>query len=340
MKVSFTRFPIDLALCLICSMLLIPLALFNVANPVRLILGAPFMLFIPGYVLVFALFPFKRRGGSIRVIERIGLSLGASVAIVPLLGLAMNFSPWGIRLESMLLLLCLYIFGVGAVAMYRWYTTIPEERFSVTFNVLMPIFKNRFDKHVTIILGALIVISVILTIYVIVVPKVGERYTEFYVLGVNGTADRYPQNLSIGENATIILGISNHEYRKINYTIEVWLINQTTYFNISKNKNETVVNHYNTSENKNETVINNMWFVDKFTVELNHKPISIENLWTPQWEHNYTFALNQVGNFKFVFLLFTTPSTEHYNLKQDYKDRTNQILESAYREIHLWVTVE
>ena len=54
-----------------------------------------------------------------------------------------------------------------------------------------------------------------------------------------------------------------------------------------------------------------------------------------KWEYNYTFALNKIGYYKLVFLLFTTPS-EIYNSEQDYKDSINLRIKNAYRELHLW----
>jgi uncharacterized membrane protein len=272
---------------------------------------------------VSALFPIKKQGEGISVIERIGLSLVTSLAIIPLFGLALNFSPWGIRLMPLLLVVCLFIFGVGSIALYRWYMTSTEERFSFTFNVTLPVFENRIDKVVTLVLAVLIITSIVLLVYMIVIPRVGEKFTEFYILGVNGTTDRYPQNLSIGENS-IIIGITNHEYRDITYTVEVWLVNQTI--------------SYNTSEMKNETVVNHMWFIDEIIVKLNHSPVDLETFQKPQWENITKFSIPIKGDFKLEFLLFTTP-TEHYNTNWDYKDMAEQILTSAYRELHLWVTV-
>lgn len=324
MRVTITQIPIDLVLCLVGSAILVPLALFNVENLVRLILGVPFLLFIPGYVLVFALFPFRKSGESISVIERIALSLGASVAIVPLIGLALNFSRWGIRLQPLLLLVSVFIFSIGLIALYRWLVTAPEERFNVSFNVSFPLFENRADKVLTLVLAALIITSTVLLVYVIVVPKVGERFTEFFVLGVNGTADQYPQNLSVGENASVILGITNHEYRNITYIIEVWLVNQTTYYNASDDRNETVINH--------------MWFVDEIKVKLNHTPMNLDTLEKPQWEYNFTFSFDRVGFFKLAFLLFTIPR-ENYNSDKDYMESANQIMNSSYRNLHLWVNI-
>ena len=57
------------------------------SNVLRIILGLPFLLFFPGYTLIAALF-IKREGmGSI---ERVALSFGLSIAVVPLIGLILN----------------------------------------------------------------------------------------------------------------------------------------------------------------------------------------------------------------------------------------------------------
>jgi len=48
--------------------------------------------------------------------------------------------------------------------------------------------------------------------YVIAVPKVGERFTEFYILGLNGKAMDYPSELKLGEGGKVIVGIANREH--------------------------------------------------------------------------------------------------------------------------------
>jgi uncharacterized membrane protein len=326
MKVLFDKFPVDLFLCMICSALLLPLVFFKIEEPIRIILGVPFILFIPGYVLIAALFSYIKPGSRVTVIERIALSFGVSIAIVPLIGLGLNFSPWGIRLEPMLLSLSVFIFGFGLFAMYRWYSTAPDERFSISIDVKLPVFKNRFDKIVTILLAALIIISVILLLYVILVPKIGEKFTDFYVLGPSGKAEDYPQNLSEGENTTVVIGISNHEYRDVTYTVQIWILNQSTY--------------YNETEGTNKTRIEQMWFVDEISpIELGHVPIDIDSPIEPQWQYNYSFSIQKQGAFKLVFLLFTTP-TEHYTPYEDYKNIADQVMSSAYRELHLWITIK
>jgi hypothetical protein len=56
--------------------------------------GIMFVLWLPGYTLIKALFP----GKELESADRVALSLGMSLAIVPLAGLMLNYSPWGIRL--------------------------------------------------------------------------------------------------------------------------------------------------------------------------------------------------------------------------------------------------
>ena len=60
----------------------------------RNILGLPLVLFLPGYALIAALFPAK---SDLDGIERVALSFGLSIAVVPLIGLGLNYTPWGIR---------------------------------------------------------------------------------------------------------------------------------------------------------------------------------------------------------------------------------------------------
>ncbi len=62
---------------------------------VRMALGTAYMLFLPGYAAMAALVPGNDR---LTPIERVALSIGLSIALVPLVALALNFTPWGIRL--------------------------------------------------------------------------------------------------------------------------------------------------------------------------------------------------------------------------------------------------
>jgi len=66
---------------------------------VRYVLGSIFVLLLPGFSLIKTLFPTK----EIDNIERTALSIGMSLALVPLVGLLLNYTPWGIRLTPITL---------------------------------------------------------------------------------------------------------------------------------------------------------------------------------------------------------------------------------------------
>jgi len=65
------------------------------------------------------------------------------------------------------------------------------------------------------------------TIYLAISPKVGEKFTEFYILGPSGKAEGYPTNLMLGRSGTVVIGIVNHEYERVSYRILVTLNNET-----------------------------------------------------------------------------------------------------------------
>lgn len=82
----------------------------------RWILGSVFVLFIPGYVAVETLFP---RGRDLDGIERLALSVGLSLAFVPLIGLLLNYTPWGIRLTPIVISLAILTLGLTLVGVGR-----------------------------------------------------------------------------------------------------------------------------------------------------------------------------------------------------------------------------
>jgi len=71
----------------------------------RYVLGTIFVLWLPGYAFIKTLFPTelpvrfstKTSNENLDTIERIALSIGMSLALVPIVGLLLNYTPWGIR---------------------------------------------------------------------------------------------------------------------------------------------------------------------------------------------------------------------------------------------------
>ena len=125
-------FDLDLALVIFFTLLCIPFILIPPLNetPIRIILGLPLVLFLPGYSLIATLFPGK---DDLDAIERIALSFGLSIAITPLLGLALNYTPFGIRLSPILIVLSVFTISLAMGAYVRRCRIPEEDRFVAGF---------------------------------------------------------------------------------------------------------------------------------------------------------------------------------------------------------------
>jgi len=87
---------------------------------IRYVLGSIFVLWLPGFTLIKALFPSKK---ELDTIERTALSIGLSLAIVPIVGLLLNYTPWGIRLTPVTLSLLALTIAFATAALIREYQT-------------------------------------------------------------------------------------------------------------------------------------------------------------------------------------------------------------------------
>jgi len=82
---------------------------------VRYVLGFIFVLWLPGYTLIKVLFPTKELDNT----ERTALSIGMSLALVPIIGLLLNCTPWGIRTTPITLSLLALTLTLATAAIMR-----------------------------------------------------------------------------------------------------------------------------------------------------------------------------------------------------------------------------
>jgi uncharacterized membrane protein len=68
-------------------------------------------------MLMAALYP----RGDMDGLERLALSIGLSLAVVPLVGLVLNYTPWGIRLTPVMLSLAFFAEVMALAALVRKY---------------------------------------------------------------------------------------------------------------------------------------------------------------------------------------------------------------------------
>ncbi|MDO9334316.1 MAG: DUF1616 domain-containing protein [Dehalococcoidales bacterium] len=206
------------------TLLLILIITFLPDNFLRIILGLPLVLFFPGYTLLAALFP---RTGGLNNIERFALSFGLSIAVVPLIGLALNYTPWGIRLYPILISLSIFSFSMSVIGWYRSRRLPPDETIAFLINFKVPSVSQMWssqslrDKIITVVLVVMIIGAIGTLVYVVNQPRHVEQFTEFYVLNAEGKAENYPSTVFLGQSVEVILGIINHEHEATDYRIEI-----------------------------------------------------------------------------------------------------------------------
>jgi len=188
----------------------------------RLLLGLGYVLLAPGYALQAALFP---RCDDLDGPERLALSFGLSMVVVPPMALLLDALPWGIRTWPIVAVEALFIIGCAGVALWRRRRLPEEERFAPALEFDAGDWwaeRDRAQRRLFALLGAALLLVGVGAAAIILSPKPGEKLTEFYILGPEGVAENYPRQALAGQPVTVTMGISNHEGVAAEYAVEVF----------------------------------------------------------------------------------------------------------------------
>jgi uncharacterized membrane protein len=206
-------------------------------TPLRIVFGLVFVLFVPGYALIAALFPEHSEAdkssstSGIDGLERIVLSFGSSIALLPLVGILLDFTSWGIELIPIFVSLAGLTIGLTAIAIVRRRQLPPTQRVQVPTGWTQSIRGELFepDNRIDVVLNIALIISVLLAVsslgYAVVAPPQGESFTEFSLLTENESgelvADDYPTNFTVGESQSLVVSATNQERAPMDYTVVV-----------------------------------------------------------------------------------------------------------------------
>jgi uncharacterized membrane protein len=306
------EFPLDLTLVVIWlagSFMAIYLSLNE--TTLKIVLTIPVVLFLPGYGLIAALFP---KEGDIDLLERMMLSIGMSIAVVSLIGLGLNFTTWGIRLEPLVISLTLFTWVMIIVAHYRRGILTYEERFRMPFSAIsgkilkefFPTGSSRVDRLLSFMLALAAIVAIITAACVIAFPKEGERFSEFFILGEKQMSADYPEKLIAGQTYPMYIGIGNHEYQNVTYTIETWIL-RTEFDNVTNSSSVLLMDP-----------------IEQKALSLAHN----ETIIIP-----YNLSVNKTGYDRVEFLLFKENVP---NSGVTGSDRIN----ASYRDLHMWVSLQ
>lgn len=239
--------PADLAGILLAVLLADLAVLLPVpgGEPLRFVGGLALVLLLPGYAVTAALFPEdgreqsgSDRAGGVDGVERVALSVGVSVAVVALVGLALAVSPVGLRTAPLLLAMSGLAVGGTVVAAVRRQRLPESERFTVPVGAWLAAGRRGFtdpdsvlDAAVNVGLVGVVLLSVASVGYAVGVPGAGETSTEFYLLAEDESGDLvaadYPRNYTVGESRPLVVGVGNREHEPVEYAVVVLLQNVT-----------------------------------------------------------------------------------------------------------------
>jgi hypothetical protein len=127
---------VGLSIATTISVFMIPDAAYPLTY-VRIGLSTIFMLFLPGYSFIRVIFPtsFSTKTGlkNLDLVEPIALSVGLSLALVPLVCFILNYTPWGIKLIPITFSLLSLTLVFATIALLREYQTKLKHQIRVEF---------------------------------------------------------------------------------------------------------------------------------------------------------------------------------------------------------------
>jgi uncharacterized membrane protein len=190
----------------------------------RLALGVVYVLYVPGYLLQAALFPQR---SDLDGPERVGLSLGLSVALIPLLALLLDALPWGLRLWPIVLGQLGMIGFLLLVESWRRLRLPAGQAYEPALRWQPGLWwasLSVFDRRLYLFLAGALIAAGGAAAWVFLVSSDADFMTEFYMLGRGGLAEDYPRRGAVGELLEVTLGVKNLERSTLEYRMEAWAV--------------------------------------------------------------------------------------------------------------------
>lgn len=297
-----------------------------IGGPLRLVIVTPLFVILPGYALLSLLFPagaessvddrrrqlggLGLRHGGLAWRERIVLSFGSSIALLPLFGFVVaavgGFTPAIVVAVPTVFILACQVLG----AVRRW--RLPAER-----SYRVPVrswllaldtgIVNAPDRRMASLNGLLLIVvtgAIVGLGVAVAAPPAAETATDLSLLTTTGAGEYvesgYPSSFVAGEPQPLVAAVTNHEQERTDYTIVVEVHRTATAAPGSTNvlERQEVIRERNTVE-PGET-----W----------------------HWEHE--ISTRMLGDeLRLTYLLYRGPAPD------------SPSMESAYRTAYLWIEV-
>lgn len=209
--------------------------------PVEFVVGVPFLLFLPGYAVVSAVFPespgslppeslpgtrvVRPGNGGPDWVVRVAVSFLLSALLVAVSGVVLSWTV-GIRLAEPVVLVCgVTLIGLEIAAFRRARLTAARRAAPLAGSARGALPFERMGQNVALVVAVLALVATVAVVGV--ASPQSESFTESYVLaeGANGdlAAEDYPSEFVAGEAESLFVGLENHEYRTVSYEVSIVL---------------------------------------------------------------------------------------------------------------------
>lgn len=237
--------PVDLLLVVVAALAVDAVVLAEAGwAPIRFVLGAVFLFFLPGYALLAALYPERPRptddGRSVvpQLVEphdglvfgeRLALSFGTSVALIPVVAVGLGAVGLALSTETILGSLTVLVVAFAAIGALRRARVAPDRRYA-------PFGRSpargdggaprRAGYRGSKVLAAALVLAIVLAggafAYGIAAEPPSSPYTSATLLTESDSgefvASGYPANASVGEPVELTLRVDNERPEPANVT--------------------------------------------------------------------------------------------------------------------------
>jgi len=182
----------------------------------RLPLGLAAALFLPGYSLTMAAFPSAH---DLRAVERLGLALGLSFAIIMTIVGVLNYSPWGVHPVPLTVALTGSTLAISFAAWLRKRQLVRRGEPRAKLRAI----SGRLSARSTHLVFISLVAAVLLPAAALAKTLTASQppLTEFYILGPQGLVQDYPMATHSDEPISVMVGIANRERRAETYRIAI-----------------------------------------------------------------------------------------------------------------------
>ena len=244
---AITQLPVDLFLTATYAVLVGSAALTGaIRGPAMVILVGPFLLFLPGYALLSMLFPGSGNPGAdavaarplegvtIEWFERVSLSVGISVAILPLLMVLLAATGTQLTRVTVSVTLVGFVVLASALGAARRVALPEESRYDPPLDRWLSEVQlardspgvPRVDKAGAVAIALVVLLALSGLSVGLAAPPDGESYTEVALLtpSENGpVAAGYPDAVASDEPLELVLSIENNLGRATEYEYVVVL---------------------------------------------------------------------------------------------------------------------